>query len=126
MNHGFRIVYCPRVRVFHSMSPETRGPDRYFYFYTRNWIWTAYKDFYLAAGVRFLIPKMLSMIYFTCLTGSFRYFARGVRDGVKGLSFLRPMRTPMSMNAFRHMELLEKGRPGMVLRFARHRGQPQI
>jgi GT2 family glycosyltransferase len=126
IDRGFRIFYCPRVRVFHLMSRETRGPDRYFYFYTRNWIWTAYKDFHLVAGARFLIPKLLSMIYFTCRTGSFRYFGLGLRDGLKGLSFLRPLRTPMSKNAIRHMELLEKGRPGLVVRFGRHREQPQI
>jgi GT2 family glycosyltransferase len=126
IDHGLRIFYCPRVRVFHCMSSETRGPDRYFYFYTRNWIWTAYKDFHLVAGARFLIPKLLSMIYFTCRTRSFRYFGRGLWDGLKGLSFLRPLRTPMSKNAIRHMGMLEKGRPGLILRFGRHREQPQV
>lgn len=107
-------------------SPETRGPDRFFYFYTRNWIWIAYKDFHFSAGARYLIPKMLSMIYFTCRSRSFRYFWNGLRDGIKGISLLRSERTPMSRETIRYLDDLEKGRPSWKVRFERHRLQSQI
>jgi GT2 family glycosyltransferase len=126
IDRGFRILYCPRVRVFHLMSPETRGPDRFFYFYTRNWIWIAYKDFHFYAGARYLIPKMLSMVYFTCRSRSFRYLVRGLREGIKGLSYLRSQRTPMSRETIQYLEHLEKGRPSWKARFERHKLQSQI
>jgi GT2 family glycosyltransferase len=126
IDHGFRILYCPRVRVFHLMSPETRGPDRFFYFYTRNWIWIAYKDFHFCAGARFLIPKLLSMVYFTCRTRSFRYFGRGLREGVKGLNLLHAHRTMISKETIRYLDFLDKERPGLMLRLERHRSQPQV
>jgi len=126
IDRGYRILYCPRVRVFHLMSPETRGPDRFFYFYTRNWIWIAYKDFHFYAGACFLIPKMLSMIYFTCRSGSFRYFGRGLWDGIKGLGVLRSQRTPMSRETIQYLNHLEKGRPNWTTRFERHKLQSQI
>lgn len=126
INHGFRILYCPRVRVFHQMSMETRGQDRFYYFYTRNWIWIAYKDFRFCAGARYLVPKILSMIYFAARSRSFRHFGRGLWDGLKGLMYLRSQRTPVSDGTIRYLVDLEKGRPGWKARFERHKLQPQI
>src|SRR5947209_2319016 len=45
LDHGFRILYCPNIRVLHLMSAETRTSDRPYFFYTRNYIWIAFKDY---------------------------------------------------------------------------------
>jgi GT2 family glycosyltransferase len=126
IDRGFRMLYCPRVRVSHLMSQQSRTPDRFFYFYTRNWIWLAYKDFHFYDGVRFLVPKLISMIYFTVRVGSYRFFLRGVRDGIQGLREVRRERTPIRKEAMKYIDELEKGRPGWLVRLARHREEPQI
>src|SRR5579863_3518898 len=58
LDHGFRILYAPRVKVRHLQSVETRAPGRPYYIYTRNYVWLAHKDFALLPGVRFLVPKL--------------------------------------------------------------------
>jgi hypothetical protein len=45
INRGFRIIYCPSVRIFHKISPEARvewSRDRYYY-RMRNAIYLKYR-----------------------------------------------------------------------------------
>ena len=123
---GFRMLYYPRVRVSHLMSHQARTPDRFFYFYTRNWIWLAYKDFHFYDGARFLVPKLISLMYFTLRVGAYRSFFRGLRDGIRGLKKIKHDRTPIGEEAMRYIDGLEKGRPGWLFRLSRHHEQPQI
>jgi GT2 family glycosyltransferase len=126
MNKGFRILYCPQIRLRHMMSQGSRTPERPYYFYTRNYIWIAYKDFPFFRGLRMLVPKLLMMLYFTLRTGKYKAFLRGIRDGLKGLRQLRPHRTPTSAAALRYYYAMEKYRPGLVTRLAKHRSAPQL
>ncbi len=126
LNGGFRILYTPEVRVGHRASAKGRSVNRQYYFYTRNYIWTAYKDFRFMASVRYLIPKLLMMAFFVLRTGNLRLFFRGIRDGLGGLKAIRLHRTPATRETMRYMAELEKGRPGLVKRLARHREAPQI
>lgn len=126
LDHGFRILYCPRVRVRHLMSSDTRTPGRFFYFYTRNYIWIAYKDYPLLEGARFLIPKLAMVLLFALRTGGLMPFFRGLWEGVRGLKAVRRDRTPISGTTARRLADIEKGRPGLFFRLARHKEQPQV
>lgn len=126
IDRGLRMLYCPSVRVSHLMSQQSRTPDRFFYFYTRNWIWIAYKDFHFCDGLGYLIPKLISMIYFTVRVRAYRFFLRGVQDGVRGLRKMKNERTPIGKEAMKYIDALEKGRPSWRVRLARHRTEPQI
>ena len=43
---GSRVLYCPRVTVFHRVAPEGRaGLGKYFYYQIRNWIWIFYRHY---------------------------------------------------------------------------------
>jgi GT2 family glycosyltransferase len=126
IDHGYRILYCPHIRALHLMSPATRTPDRPYYFYTRNYIWLAHKDFHFFDGAKFLIPKLLMMFYFTLRAKRFVAFFRGVRDGLKGLEAVRRDRTAISAKTIKYLAGLERERPNWLVRLGRHRLEPQI
>lgn len=126
LDHGYRILYCPQICAYHLMSPLTRTPDRPYYFYTRNYIWIALKDFRLGAGLMFLIPKLLMMFYFALRARRFKAFLRGINDGLRGLLRVRRERTAVSAATKKYLDELEEGRPNWLVRLGRHRLEPQI
>jgi len=126
LDHGFRMRYCPKVQVRHRAAQEGRTSDRQYYFFTRGFVWMAYKDYRFVDGLRFLAPMLLMMIYFTFRSGSYGAFLRGLWHGVTGLRQIHPDRTPISKTTVKYWTKLEKGRPGIRVRFARHRTAPQL
>lgn len=126
LDHGFKMLYYPSVSVGHRAANEGRSSGRQYYTFTRAFIWMAYKDYRLLDGLRFLIPKMLMMVYFTVRTGSYSAFLKGIGDGLKGLQRIRRDRTPASRHTLKYWYELERWRPGLVARLARHRTAPQL
>jgi GT2 family glycosyltransferase len=126
LDHGFRILYDPRIRLRHLMSADTRTPERPYYFYTRNYIWIAYKDYPLPAGAAFLAWKLLMMSYFALRARRVGAFLRGLKDGVAGLARIRPDRTPIGSATVSYLKNLERRRPALWARLARHREAVQL
>jgi len=125
LDHGCRILYCPRVSVCHSMAQETRSSSRPFYFYTRNYIWIAYKDCGFLEGARYLIPGLLMMAFFSLRACRPAPFLRGVWEGLRGLKRIDP-RTPTRAEAFVYLAELESWRPSWLRRLARHKLETQL
>src|SRR5260370_536004 len=111
LDHGFRILHTPRIRVNHWASDTGRTIRRQYYYFTRDFIWMAYKDYPLWDGLRFVMPKMLMMVYFAWRTSSYRPVLDGMWDGLKGLPAIRYDRTPVSRTTLRYMAEQEKWRP---------------
>ena len=126
LDKGFRMLYEPRVRIRHSMASETRAPDRPYYYYTRNYIWIAYKDYPFLAGVSFVTWRLLMMLYFSIRSRHLRTFLRGVKAGIAGLPQVRRVRTTIRPATVRYVRELERGRPPLWARFSRHREAVQI
>lgn len=126
MDQGFKILYTPEVRVWHQVSARARTDDRQFYYFTRNYIWMAYRDYPLWRGAQFLSFKLAMMFYLTVRTGCYGSFIRGVWDGFRGLRRVQGERKPISRATMKHWLELEKGRPGILTRLARHRARPQL
>jgi GT2 family glycosyltransferase len=126
LERGFRILYTPQIRARHLLASGARNTDLLYYFHTRNYIWIAYKDYYFSAGVRYLFPKLLMMMYFTLRSGCLQGFLRGLKDGVMGLGHIRRDRTPISPPTARYFAELERLRPNWIQRFARHKTEPQL
>lgn len=126
MDQGFKIIYTPQVRVWHQVSGKARTNDRQYFYFTRNYIWMAYKDYPLWRGARFLSFKLAMMFYLTLRVGCYGSFVRGIWDGVRGLRRVHQDRRPVSRATMRHWLELEKGRPGLLTRLARHRSRPQL
>lgn len=126
LNLGFKIIYTPNIRVWHQVSGKARSNDRQYYYFTRNFIWITYKDFPLWTGARFLSFKLAMMLYLTLRAGCYQSFLRGLWDGIKGLHRIHQDRKPISRTTVKRWLGLEKGRPGLLKRLARHRAGPQL
>lgn len=126
LDHGFKILYVPQIRARHLMSAETRSSERTFHSHTRNYIWIAYKDYHFFEGLKFVIPKLAMMCFFSVRVGQIRAFLRGLKDGVMNLGRIRGVRTPISRSTVQYLAGLEKMRPNLRVRLARHRTSPQI
>ena len=127
MDHGFHILYTPHTRVNHWASENGgRSFGRQYYYFTRDFIWMAYKDYPWWAGLRFVAPKVLMMLYFAWRTRTYAPFFRGVWDGITGLGAIRADRTPVSRATLRRIAEHERWRPGLRARLARHTTEPQI
>jgi GT2 family glycosyltransferase len=126
LDQGLKILYAPQVRIWHHVSEKARTVERQYYYFTRNYIWMAYKDYPLWAGARFLSFKLAMMLYFTVRLGCYGSFLRGVWDGVRGLKHVHPDRKPISRATLRRWVDFERGRPGLLSRMARHRARPQL
>jgi GT2 family glycosyltransferase len=123
---NFRILYEPKVRVCHLMAAETRSNERPYYFYTRNYIWTAYKDYPLLAGIAYVGMKLLMMLYFAIRTGHIVAFLRGMKDGFFGFRSVLRDRTPVRRLTLQRIRDLERSRPSVWVRLGRHRGAVQL
>lgn len=126
LDHGFRILYVPSIRVFHLASPLTRSRERTYRLYTRNYIWLTYKNYRCFSGLRFLSIRLAMMFYFAFRERSMSHFFRGIWEGFAGLKCVRPDRTPVAKTTLKYLATLDKGRPHWWIRFARHRTQPQL
>lgn len=126
MDHGFKILYTPEVRVWHKVSKESRSNDRQYYYFTRNFVWMAYKDYPVWAGARFLSFKLAMMLYLTVRVGCYGSFFRGLWDGVAGLRGIHQDRRPISPVTMKRWLDFERERPGIFVRLARHKNGPQL
>lgn len=125
-NQGFRILHTPQVRVGHRASEKGRSSYRQYYYFTRNYFWIAYKDFPFFTGMRYLLPKLGMMGLFALRTRSFKAFFGGSWDGIRGLRQIYSDRTLATPSTVKYLADLEKWRPNIFVRLARHREAPQI
>jgi GT2 family glycosyltransferase len=121
---GMTIAYHPEIGVRHDMSEETRSSGRNFYFYTRNYLWIAFKDYSGWRRWRYLAYCWGMMAFFSFRAGHPGKFFRGVRDGVAGLGNLE--RTRVSPAGWRRLDKITSERPGLLLRMRKHRERPLV
>ena len=124
LDHGYRILYTPEIKVRHLMSPEARSSSRPYFLFTRNYIWIAFKNYPVWSGLRFVSFRLAMMAYFALRTGHLSTFVRGVWDGICGCR--RIERVPVRRSTVAYIKSLESERPNLFVRYARHRIVPQL
>lgn len=124
LDHGYRILYTPEIKVRHLMSPEGRTKSRPYFLFTRNYIWIAYKDYPLWSGLRFVSFRLAMMGYFALRTGNLLSWFKGFWEGVRGCRNID--RSPVDRSTVAYIESLESERPNIFIRYARHRTVPQL
>ena len=124
LDHGFRILYCPEIKVSHMKSAEGRSHSRSYFLFTRNYVWIAYKNYPLWKGICFLTFRLAMMAYFSIREGQLASFARGAWKGVTGCRHI--MRTPVQSSTLMYVDALERERPNLLVRYMRHRAAPQL
>jgi GT2 family glycosyltransferase len=127
LDQGGRIVYNPAVRVRHAaLKDSTRSDWRPYYYYTRNYIWIAARNYRLGPVIPFLSKYIGMMAYFSIRVGHVAAFARGIRDGLAGLPAAWRTRKPFSKVTGRTLRNLSREQPGLIAAWRRHRERPQI
>jgi GT2 family glycosyltransferase len=121
---GLSILYCPEVHVRHSMARETRSARRPYFYLTRNYIWTAYKDYAGWRRWRYLGYGLTVMAFFCFRTGNLRELFRGMRAGMKGRSAVPSTR--ISEQGWKRIRALKAQRPNLWKRLRTHWAQPEI
>jgi GT2 family glycosyltransferase len=126
LERGGRIFYKPSIRIRHLVSSETRTSWRPYYYYTRNYIWIASRNYPPGRMALFLAEKIAMMACFAARTGHLRAFARGIRDALRGLPETWKTRKAISARTWHRLTNLTSERPGVFARLRRHRERPLI
>ncbi len=127
LDQGGHIIYNPAVRVRHAaLKDSTRSDSRPYYYYTRNYIWIAARNYRLSPAIPFLLRYLGMMAYFSIRVGHVAAFARGMRDGLAGLPTVWRTRKAFSKATGKQLRDLSRERPGLIAAWRRHRERPQI
>lgn len=125
IDSGMQIVYCPHIAVRHWMGSETRSGRRPYYYYTRNNIWIAFKNY---SGLRKwnFLSYSLAMMAFYCLRWprGTAEVVRGMRDGFRTASGLSATR--VSRRAWRQVDEIRAHRPQLWTRVLAHLGDAEV
>jgi GT2 family glycosyltransferase len=124
LDKGYRILYTPEIKVRHLMSPEGRSNSRPYFLFTRNYIWVAYRDYPFWSGLRFASFRLAMMAYFALRKGHVSTFMKGMWKGLCGCK--RIQRSPVQPSTIDYVNSLERDRPNIFVRYARHRTAPQL
>ncbi len=124
LDKGYRILYTPEIQVSHLMSPDGRAKARPHFLFTRNYIWVAYRDYPLWAGLRFVSFRLAMMACFALRTGHFSTFLEGLWAGIRGCQNIE--RAPVHRQTIQYVNSLERERPNIFVRYVRHRTAPQL
>jgi GT2 family glycosyltransferase len=126
LDRGQHIFYRPSIRVWHQILSETRTSWRPYYYYTRNYIWIAARNYSHGRGLWFLAEKIGMMAYFAIRTRNLKAFARGISHGLRGLPLVWKTRRVLSASTWLVLKQLGSRRPSLAVRFNRHRTRPLI
>jgi len=121
---GLHIIYCPQIEVRHSMAKETRGGRRPHYFYMRNHIWTAFRNYSGWRRWKFLAYSVAMVGFFSLRAGNAGELCQGIKDGLKGRSQIA--RVPVSETGWRRWREINALRPGWATRLRTHWQQQDL
>lgn len=102
LNRGWNVIYSPIIAVRHHHSDIAREPWLNYYYDTRNLFWVAARNFPYSYGMIYLLRGMSSMFVYSIRDGYFKYWIKGVMDGLIGL------RNAMKDRHILNRELMEK------------------
>jgi GT2 family glycosyltransferase len=113
MNCGYNVVYEPSIVVRHSHAREGRPDWRRYYYDTRNQIWLVLRNHSACRGARLLAIGLGSMFIYSLRDGYFRYWAKGILDGIKGARSMLKQRTPINKRTRSILNIIDHYRPGV-------------
>jgi GT2 family glycosyltransferase len=108
---GYRVIYTPRISVYHKVSPAGRTPSAsYFYLQSRNWIWIFYRHYPWGWRLR----KLLQYICVYLLKGVSNHAVgsvfRGLISGLRETSIVLEFPSKMTTGEVKQLEALNRRR----------------
>ena len=111
ISRGFTILYAPIITcvelVVRSNTEQTKTPWNYFFL--RNKIWTAWKNFPPFRGLWFVAPRIAHDAYRSVIYGWTSQFWNGFRDGLFPPRAIRAQRKPLSAETWNTISDLRRG-----------------
>ena len=77
------VIYVPDIVVRHSHSSTARVSWRRYYYDTRNTIWLAIRNYPARIFIRKVPVALIALLAYSIRDGYFRYWVKGLFDGVK-------------------------------------------
>lgn len=115
MNNGYNVIYSPQVIVKHYHSKLARKNWRRYYYDTRNLWWLAVRNFPFFYGTKWLFIGLSAMLVYSLRDGYFRYWCKGMLDGIVGLKLAYETRTSPSQRTVSIVKEIEKNRQGFFM-----------
>ncbi|MBU0741280.1 glycosyltransferase family 2 protein [bacterium] len=114
LDRGWEIAYDGSLSVEHHHAAGGRSSWRRYYYDTRNLFWVATLHQPLGYAVRYLALGATAMGYYALRDGFLPTWLRAVRDGLRGISGLRPERRTWSAGTRAFIRGVDAGRPGFL------------
>jgi len=126
MNLGYKVIYDPRIAVRHSRSELARPSWRRYYYDSRNLLWLVVRNYPLVSGSRRLSIGIISLAIYSVRDGFFRFWLKGVYDGIKGIPDALSNRIMLTDPARAMLKDIEKNRPGLLYMIKRRMFKSKI
>jgi GT2 family glycosyltransferase len=119
MNQGSQVIYSPAVSVTHSFAAEGRTSWRNYYYDTRNTLWLAARNLPMDYAFRIVARQSLAMLLYSLRDGYFKWWSKGIWDGVRGLPTAWGERRVLSHETMRRIREIDSFRPPLLYQLRR-------
>ena len=119
MNQGSQVIYSPAVSVTHSFAAEGRTSWRNYYYDTRNTLWLAARNLPIVYAFRIVARQSLAMLLYSLRDGYFKWWSKGIWDGMRGLPTAWGERRVLSRETMRKIREIDSFRPPLLYQLRR-------
>jgi len=113
LNHGYSVMYSPLVAVRHMHSDLGRKSWLRYYYDTRNQFFVAARNLPVSYTLIYLARGISSMGVYSLRDGFFRYWVKGVFDGLRGLRQAMSQRSVLNKNTMKMLKAIDNYRPDL-------------
>lgn len=108
---GYDILYAPTIACVELQVRRgiRRTRSEWNYFFLRNKIWTAWKNYPLLRSIPFVGPRILKDAVYSMRYGWIRDWIRAVVHGIAAPQAIRNKRDPLPRSAWKRIEAIRKG-----------------
>lgn len=114
LKFGYKIIYSPDLEVIHSHAEQGRPSWRRYYYDTRNQIWVFTRNFPLKCTPKRLFLPLVAMLIYSIRDGFFKYWCRGVLDGIIGVKKEIKNRDPINDKVLITIRNIDKYSPSYL------------
>lgn len=113
LNAGAEIIYCPMISVRHAHAEGGRSSWRRYYYDARNVIWLSFRLLPMNLFIEKCILELGALFVYSVRDGYFRYWLKGVRDGILGINKIGIVRSPIGLQAEKRYRKMKLNNPSI-------------